>query len=42
MAHAQGNGQFVKCDHCRIAPSLLQTTDVLLAKPGNFGELFLR
>lgn len=42
MAHAQSSGQLVKSDNRRIAPTLFQTADVLLAEPRNFGELFLR
>jgi hypothetical protein len=42
VAHAQRDRNLVKRNDRRISSTLLQATDVLLAEPGNFGELLLR
>ena len=41
MAYAKGNGEFVQSDDRGIPLALFETTNVLLAEPGNIGELLL-
>jgi hypothetical protein len=42
VTYAEGGRNFIDCYDCWIAVTLLQAADVLLAKAGYFGELFLR
>src|SRR5690242_9603957 len=41
MAYTEGNGEFVKSDDRGISVAPFETTNVLLAEPGNIGELLL-
>jgi hypothetical protein len=37
MANAQGRREFVEADDRGVSPTLLETTNVLLAEPGKLG-----